>query len=260
MSAFGSLSPHPRPHAPAPDPARGVFETVLVVDGRPVELDAHLARLAASARALYGREAPAAARELLEARARGLALGRARVTVAPAGEALAAQATGAPIERALLFPGPRADVRLAPIVVDGWRGGHKWADRRLLEAAEAACAPARPLLVDADGSVLETSRANVAAVLGGALVTPPADGRVLPGVTRAQVLAIARDAGVAVAERPLTLAELERADEVLLTGAVRGIEAVAGWAGERRWERVPVTRALAAALAGAWRIPPSDGV
>lgn len=260
MTAFGSFSAHPRPAAPAPDPALGVFETVLVVDGAPVALKAHLARLAASVRALYGLEAPAAAAELLGERARGLELGRARVTVRPVdgGERPAVEATSAPVERAIVLPAIADGPELAPIVVDDWHGAHKWADRRLLAAAEAACAPARPLLVDAGGSVLETSRANVAAVLDGALVTPPADGRVLPGVTRAHVLAIAREAGVAVVERPLTLAELEDADEVLLTGAVRGIEPVAGCAGGQRRQRAPVTSALAAALADAWRIPPSD--
>ena len=29
----------------APDPWQGVFETLLVLDGRPVELEAHLGRL-----------------------------------------------------------------------------------------------------------------------------------------------------------------------------------------------------------------------
>ncbi|HEY6397797.1 MAG TPA: chorismate-binding protein, partial [Solirubrobacteraceae bacterium] len=39
-----------------PDPAHGVFETVLIEDGVAVLLDAHLERLAASVRALYGIE------------------------------------------------------------------------------------------------------------------------------------------------------------------------------------------------------------
>ena len=42
----------PRP-VPRPDPAAGLYETVLVEGGTPRRLDAHLARLAASLRALY---------------------------------------------------------------------------------------------------------------------------------------------------------------------------------------------------------------
>ena len=42
-----------------------------------------------------------------------------------------------------------------------------------------------PLLVDLDGLVLEASRANVVIREGDRLITPPLDGRILPGVTRA---------------------------------------------------------------------------
>ena len=45
-------------HAPEPDPARGVFSTMLVIDGRPVELDPHLAQLRESVQVLYGAELP----------------------------------------------------------------------------------------------------------------------------------------------------------------------------------------------------------
>src|SRR5581483_9960511 len=41
-------------HAPRPDPALGVFETILVDDGEPARLAEHLARLGASLHALYG--------------------------------------------------------------------------------------------------------------------------------------------------------------------------------------------------------------
>ncbi len=45
--------------AAVPDPRKGVFETLLVLDGRPVEWDAHMARLRASLSALYpGRAHP----------------------------------------------------------------------------------------------------------------------------------------------------------------------------------------------------------
>ncbi len=76
-----------------------------------------------------------------------------------------------------------------------------------------------PLLVDLDGLVLEAAWANVLAILDdGTTVTPPLDGRILPGTTRARVVA----AG-GVHERPLALAELLAAREVLLTSALRGV-------------------------------------
>ena len=76
----------------------------------------------------------------------------------------------------------------------GGLGEHKWVDRSLLDEAQAALpAGALPLIVDADGAVLEASRANLFAVRDGALFTPPLDGRILPGVTRARVIEIAAE-------------------------------------------------------------------
>ncbi len=48
-----------------------------------------------------------------------------------------------------------------------------------------------PLLVDADGTVLEAAWGNVWVLEGDALLTPPADGRILPGVTRSLLLELA---------------------------------------------------------------------
>jgi para-aminobenzoate synthetase/4-amino-4-deoxychorismate lyase len=118
--------------------------------------------------------------------------------------------------------------RLLALTVPGGLGDRKWRDRQLIDALDdhAAEVGAVPLLVDLDGGVLETTRANVLAWIDGTLVTPPLDGRILPGVTRARALARARELGIPVAERPLDLAELDTADAVLTTGALRGLEPV----------------------------------
>ena len=81
--------------------------------------------------------------------------------------------------------------------------------------------------MDEDGAVLEASRANLFAVRDGALLTPPLDGRILPGITRGRVIEAAESSGVAVREESLSREDLLAADEVLLTGSVRGIEPVA---------------------------------
>ena len=72
--------------------------------------------------------------------------------------------------------------------------------------------------------MLEAGWANVFAAHNGALVTPPADGRILPGIVRARAIELARLAGIGVAEKRLTRRQLLDADEVFLTGSVRGIE------------------------------------
>lgn len=71
-----------------------------------------------------------------------------------------------------------------------------------------------------DGLVTEGTSSNVAIVLGGTFVTPIADQRILPGVTRLHVLALARELGIPVAERDITPAELASADEVMLLGTM----------------------------------------
>jgi branched-chain amino acid aminotransferase len=57
----------------------------------------------------------------------------------------------------------------------------------------------------------EIGAMNVMFVIDGTLTTPPLTGTILPGVTRSCVLEIARDEGIAVEERPLTIDELTAA-------------------------------------------------
>ena len=71
----------------------------------------------------------------------------------------------------------------------------------------------------AAGEVTEATTANVFLVERGRLITPPLAAGVLPGVTRALVLGLARRAGVAVAEERVTVGRLRRATEVFLTAS-----------------------------------------
>ncbi len=74
-------------------------------------------------------------------------------------------------------------------------------------------------LVDDSGHVTEGSATNAFIVAAdGTLATHPADAAILGGVTRANVLALARAAGLAVAERRFTVAEARAAREAFLTG------------------------------------------
>jgi len=234
---------------PMPDPAQGVFETTLVVDGKALELDAHFARLEASLGALYGEPLPPGGRQLVADAAAGIELGRVRLTVLPGGGASAA---AVPVDEALVFPARDRAVELAPVAVPGGIGPHKWADRRLLERAEADVGPAVPLVVESDGAVLEGSRGSLFLVDGGTLVTPPADGRLLPGITRAQTIEAARGLGIEVREQRVAVDGLAGADEVFLTGAVRGVEPVRRCAGVAEWDSGEVTARVAAELRRLW--------
>ena len=89
--------------------------------------------------------------------------------------------------------------------------------------------------------MLEAAWANVWIVdPGGTLVTPPADGRILPGITRGRLLAAPH---LKTREEPIALAELERAAAIVLTSSIR----LATPAGLRR-PPSDAARALAARL------------
>ena len=108
---------------------------------------------------------------------------------------------------------------MRPVVLPGGLGPHKWRDRRLLEAHEADDPGTIPLLLDADGRVLETSRASIVVrAADGRLYTPPSDGRILPGVTAARAGA---------RPRHLTLADLEAAAALYVASALRGLSPAA---------------------------------
>jgi len=72
------------------------------------------------------------------------------------------------------------------------------------------------VLLDEDGDIAEAPIANVFAVVSGTLWTPPL-GRILPGITRDSVLAIARSEAIPIREERLPLATFESADEAFLT-------------------------------------------
>jgi para-aminobenzoate synthetase/4-amino-4-deoxychorismate lyase len=144
-------------------------------------------------------------------------------------------------------------VTLRPVTVPGGIGAYKYRDRRLLDAlaAQARTGPDQHLLItDETGELLETNRSNVFAVMDGVLLTPPADGRLLPGTTRAAVLRAAHRHGIRIGQKPLTLDELTQASEVFVTNAVAGVVPVtAVETVHAAWPPGPVTAALAAALA-----------
>lgn len=236
-----------------PDRDLGLFETLLVLDGAPVALGEHLDRLGTSADTVFDGALPADAGSRVSEAAAGLELGRLRLTAAPAPAGIELTTHAEAIDAAIHMPDWEQGARLRGFELLGGLGAHKWRDRSALPAEGGALT----LLLDRGGEVLEASRANVFAVRSGALFTPPLDGRVLPGTTRAAVLAIAAEAGVEVTEGKLWREELLGSDEVFLTGSVRGIEPARELDGVElgRGEVAPM---LASRLSERWRRKRTD--
>jgi para-aminobenzoate synthetase/4-amino-4-deoxychorismate lyase len=240
------------PPALRPRAAVGVFTSLRVTDGTAQDLDRHLARLDESSRELFGKPLPPELRTELAARLATRPSGRLRITARPVGGPLQAGIEVVPA-------GPVLDtVALHPVTVPGGVGGHKWADRRLLAglAGAAGLGPDGQLLIeDSSGEVLETDRGNVFAVLDGVLVTPPADGRLLPGITRAAVLRLAGRHGLTATETPIIREQLRQASEVFVTNSVHGVVPVQSLGGTS-WAAGPVTSQLRHALAHRPASPP----
>jgi len=228
--------------APEADVSLGVFETLLVVDGRPLEAGRHLERLRGSLAVLYAAELAADLERRVADAATGQRLARLRIDVDPQAPT-PAQIAVRPFDPELVLAPD--DVAVVTVRVSAGAGPHKLIDRGWLARIEAAAgAGARPLLVTRSGALLETTRANVFLLRRGELATPPLDGSILPGVMREVVLERARDLGIAAREVPLTLKDLRAADMLLLSGSLRLLER-ARLRGDRRSDQA------AARLAGA---------
>jgi len=109
------------------------------------------------------------------------------------------------------------------------------------------------VLLDRDGDIAEAPIANAFAVVAGTLWTPPL-GRVLPGITRDSVLALARDEGIPVREERLPLDVFTSADEAFLTSTSLPIAPI-GWVNGRplREASGPVTTRIVERIAAAQR-------
>lgn len=74
------------------------------------------------------------------------------------------------------------------------------------------------LLFNAKGDISEGSGANLFIVRDGKVITNDADASILLGITRDSVITIARDLGLPVEIRPMSLLDVESADEIFFCG------------------------------------------
>jgi branched-chain amino acid aminotransferase len=79
------------------------------------------------------------------------------------------------------------------------------------------------ILLNEYGDVAECTSANIFASTGGRVWTPPVSSGCLPGITRELLLGEIHVPGIRIAEKKLTPAELEGADEVFITSTTRNL-------------------------------------
>ncbi len=85
------------------------------------------------------------------------------------------------------------------------------------------------VLINEDKHVVESVSSNVFLIKGDKLITPTIGSGCLRGVIRKNILKIASKAGLEVEERDFSPFEIQRADEMFLTNAIKGIQWVASF-------------------------------
>lgn len=224
----------------------GVFETVLVVGGKPRELGPHLDRLARSASML---DMPAPDRAGFERATQavldnwsgdqemalkwvytrgveggdgtptGFAMG---LTIA---EKVLSQRVGG-IAAVTLERGVDPSLtQRAPWLLYGAKSLSYAVNMAAIREAERRGAQ-EVVFTASDGSVLEGPTSTVIAVTGGTLRTPPSTLGILPGTTQAALFRAAEQAGWPTKVEPLRVSDLLDADGLFLASSVRKITRV----------------------------------
>ena len=129
-----------------------------------------------------------------------------------------------PLFRAAVSPFMKTPSRAMPSTVKA--GGHYTNSIRALAEAQARGFD-ETILRNDRGELAEGSGENLFFVRDGELITNDADADILPGITRASVLAIAREAGITTRVRPLTVDDIAAADEAFFTGTAAEVVPIA---------------------------------
>ncbi len=114
------------------------------------------------------------------------------------------------------------------------------------EARRAGCDEA--IMLNARGHVAEGASDNLFVVQGGALLTPPVSDGSLDGITRRVVMELAAEQGIPCSERSLTVTDLYAAEECFLTGTAIEMAAAAEIDGRPLQAPGPVFTRLEAAF------------
>ncbi len=232
----------------------GVFESIRIINGRPLNLENHILRLLAGARAIHMRPSASYTTSFFEAKIIELCQqsginegGRCRLS-------LDRISGGAYL--------PDANEATYYIEVSPYEVNHFELNARGLEldiyqeiklqknllsnfktkmglpyVMAALHAKSKGLddvfLTDYRGQILETSSCNCFIISNGVLYTPSLEEGCLAGTMRMQVINLALANGIKVYESAILPQHLLAADEIFLTNAIRGINWVGGYRTKR---------------------------
>jgi branched-subunit amino acid aminotransferase/4-amino-4-deoxychorismate lyase len=222
----------------------GVFETILLRDGRPAFLSEHLNRMRLGAAALAIETEidegviAAALRELARRNgaAKGTASARLTLTRGPGPRGLVPVKSAAPATFLITVNSYAAPAGEAPakLIVSRYRRSemslaarHKtlnYLDNVMARGEAAAAGADDAVMLNGAGRVACASAANIFLIRDGAVATPPLDEGAMPGIVRAVLLGRAKTAGIAIAEAPVE-AQALRDSALFLTNSLIGLRA-----------------------------------
>jgi branched-subunit amino acid aminotransferase/4-amino-4-deoxychorismate lyase len=209
--------------------AKGVFETMLGVDGLVMDAELHLERLREGLKALKIKAptiSPAILKIVLQRNQ--FTTARVRLMVWEAGKEVHAMVAAIPYTMSdkkvltvcFIETDRTATDRMAEV---------KSLDYELFaNAFEQAQAEGydEALLLNAKGHIFEASRSNICWMKDSCLYTPPLSSGCLNGITRRQVIKQAKDLQMPVEEKDLTPQLLKTADAAFLTNSLMGIKGI----------------------------------
>ncbi|RMF95643.1 MAG: D-amino acid aminotransferase [Gammaproteobacteria bacterium] len=224
--------------------ADAVYEMIPAYAGRPLLLDAHLARLGRSLAALQIPDPldEAGWKQLLQSLidangggdlaiylqvSRGADTGRDHLPPAALEPTVFAMATRAPPPAGAIAAITASDERWAHCDIKS-----TGLLANVLARARAEAAGAREAILLRDGWLTEGASSSVIVVVGGTLLRRPGGPEVLPGTTTDLVVRLADEAGYRCRQEPVSEARLRAADEIWITSAMRGVAAVVRLDGE----------------------------
>lgn len=207
------------------DPAlwsgHAVFETLRTYGRQPWRVAEHLERLreSASACAIPCPPDERLAAELVEVAAAVPGEAKLNVLLTGGGRRVV---KAEPLDHARV--GAPVRVATRPGVPPPWLPGHvKHTSRAAWLAAVRQAGVDEVLWFGPDGCWTEATRSNLFVVRGGQILTPPDDGRILRGVTRAALLEAGRAAGLPVREAPV---QAGPCDEMWLSSTLKELAPV----------------------------------
>ena len=216
----------------------GVFETIKIERSEPFALTRHLDRLVRSATGLgIGKPDVEAIREGIAATMEGqdLPFGRIRITVTSGSGPLGSPRGSNGLTSVVIAEPSDQPPNVSAIATVPWARNEKgaltglkttsYAENALMVEYGLARGASEAVMPNTAGLLCEGTGSNIMYVVGEQLITPTLDSGCLAGVTRALVLEWCAGE-LDVVERDDSIDVLQRADEVILVGTTRDVQAI----------------------------------